>query len=143
MYTTPIPTVGAYLSPAYFASSTAYGLGNSLAQGTLQNYTQSQSTQPTVANQVAQNLANMPLIDKIQGTLGTVGSIMQAYNAYNANKLAQKQFNRHIIESDRNYDSQMKLTNSRLADRQARRIQEQGANAVPSVGQYMKQYGIQ
>lgn len=131
MYTTPIPTVGAYLTP--------YTLGDTLGQA----YVDNANKQPTIANQAMQNLANMPLFDKIQGTLGTVGSIMQAYNAYYANKLAQKQFNRHIIESDRNYDSQMKLTNSRLADRQARRIQEQGANAVPSVGQYMKQYGIQ
>lgn len=96
-------------------------------------------------DQLKANVDKMSLYEKTQGILGTVGSIMQAYNAYNANKLAKQQHQRAIYESDRNYENQKQLTNSRLEDRQRRRVDEaahNGTQGIPTVAQYLKQYSI-
>lgn len=146
-----VPSVGQYISPTGYApmvggvpQAVGQGLGQQIGQSTLQAYANNQNRQPSIADQAKYNINQMSLGEKANAILGTVGTLMNAYNAYNANKLAHQQFNRHIYESDRNYENQMKLTNSRLSDRQRRRVIEQGANTanVPSVAQYMNQYGI-
>ena len=143
--TYPYSNVGQYLKPSVNTTqAVGQGLGQQIGQSTLQAYANNQNRQPSIADQAKYNINQMSLGEKANAILGTVGTLMNAYNAYNANKLAHQQFNRHIYESDRNYENQMKLTNSRLADRQRRRVIEQGANTanVPSVAQYMNQYGI-
>lgn len=76
----------------------------------------------------------MPALSLLQG-LGSAYLGMKQYGlAKDTLAFNKEQFNK-------NYNAQSKMTNSRLADRQAARVAA-NSGAYQSVGAYMKEYGI-
>lgn len=75
----------------------------------------------------------------------TIGSALKGiYGIYNSQqqiKNAKDTLNFNKQAWQKNYDAQAKMTNSQLADRQARRYYEDSKN-TQSVSDYMKQYGV-
>lgn len=75
----------------------------------------------------------------------TIGSALKGiYGIYNSQqqiKNAKDTLNFNKQAWQKNYDAQAKMTNSQLADRQARRYYEDSKN-TQSVNDYMKQYGV-
>lgn len=82
--------------------------------------------------------------ERTNAVLGTVGTLMQAYNSYKTNKLADKQLNHAKEVYHNNLANQRKMTNSKLEDRQRRRVEEAKANgrSTTSVSDYMAKYGV-
>lgn len=75
----------------------------------------------------------------------TIGSTLKGiYGIYNGQqqlKNAKDTLNFNKQAWQKNYDAQAKMTNSQLADRQARRYYEDSKN-TQSVGDYMNKYGV-
>ena len=75
----------------------------------------------------------------------TIGSALKGiygiYNSHQQIKNARDTLNFNKQAWQKNYDAQAKMTNSQLADRQARRYYEDSKN-TQSVSDYMKQYGV-
>lgn len=75
----------------------------------------------------------------------TIGSALKGvYGIYNGQqqiKNAKDTLNFNKQAWQKNYDAQAKMTNSQLADRQARRYYEDSKN-TQSVGDYMNKYGV-
>lgn len=79
--------------------------------------------------------------DQIGAIGSTVSALSNAYQAFNTVKTAKDQLNFAKDSWNKQYDSNRKLTNASLADRQAARVAS-NPNAYQSVDSYMKKYGI-
>lgn len=82
--------------------------------------------------------------ERTNAVLGTVGTLLNAYNTYKYNKLAKEQLNHAKEVYHTNLTNQRKMTNSKLEDRQKRRVEEAQANGrtTTSVSDYMAKYGV-
>lgn len=72
---------------------------------------------------------------------GAIKGIYGIYNGHQQIKNAKDTLNFNKQAWQKNYDAQAKMTNSQLADRQARRYYEDSKN-TQSVGDYMNKYGV-
>ena len=72
---------------------------------------------------------------------GALKGIYGVYNGQQQIKNAKDTLNFNKQAWQKNYDAQAKMTNSQLADRQARRYYEDPKN-TQSVGDYMDKYGV-
>ena len=98
----------------------------------------------TVKDQVSDGWGKMSIGQRANTILQTVGGALSAWNAHKTGKLAQRQLNHNIDMSNRNFENQRRLTNSKLEDRQKRRVEEAQANGrtTMSVSDYMNRYGV-
>lgn len=96
----------------------------------------------TGRQQFKQNWGEMGFAEKANTIAGTVNSLWNTYNSYKMNKLAEKQFNHAVATQTMNQLNQAKMTDSRLEDRQRRRVIEAKASGreVESVSDYMRKY---
>lgn len=113
---------------------------NNVKQGFKQDVAETKRTMGQVGN----NWNQMSIGERANTILGTVGSVMQAYNGYKAGKLAQKQYDHAVNAFNKNWEAQRQSHNSKLEDRQQRRVLEGNASgrAVTSVGDYMNKWGV-
>lgn len=72
---------------------------------------------------------------------GAIKDIYGIYNGHQQIKNAKNTLNFNKQAWQKNFDAQAKMTNSQLADRQARRYYEDSKN-TQSVGDYMNKYGV-
>ena len=72
---------------------------------------------------------------------GAIKGIYGIYNGHQQIKNSKDTLNFNKQAWQKNYDAQAKMTNSQLADRQARRYYEDSKN-TQSVGDYMNKYGV-
>lgn len=108
----------------------------------VRQYTQDSYNKPlSVSGQLKNGWQGMGLDQKLNTIGNTVGNLMGAYNAYQANKLAKNQFAFQKDAWNRQWEAQKGLTNSQLADRQRKRFNNSGGNAM-SVSEYMGKYGV-
>lgn len=98
----------------------------------------------TVKDQALDGWNKMSIGQRANTILQTVGGAMSAWNSYKMGKLAKQQLNHGIDMSNRNFENQRRMTNSKLEDRQKRRVEEAQANGrtTMSVADYMNRYGV-
>lgn len=75
--------------------------------------------------------------------LGAGSALMNGVLGFKQYGVAKDTLNQNKRQFDLNFGAQQKMTNSRLADRQAARVAASpGTGTYQSVGDYMKQYGV-
>lgn len=122
----------------------AVNTGNRFIGDIMANIKQYMNDPTKAPQQFMTNLDTASLGTKINSGLGTIGGLLQAYNAFQANKLAKKQLQHEMNAYNQNMNAQRKMTNSKLEDRQARRVHEANAHGrqATSVADYMAKYGV-
>ena len=94
-----------------------------------------------VLDKTGAGIGAMSFGQKAMAVGGLAKGVFDAYNAYKADKLAKEQFAFTKMNTNRNFQAQANVTNSRLADRQAARV-ARDPNHFTSVSEYMNKYGV-
>lgn len=144
-YTQPIPTVTQAMYGIDYNVPEPYNPNqNMLVLGNLKD--PNMVVKPTpIKDQLQNSLGQLNFMDKAKTGADVLGTVANAYLGYKQYKMAKEQLAFNKQQYQTNLENQRKLTNSRLEDRQARRVRENLANGkdgAVSVAEYMKKYGV-